>query len=82
MGGIYQDSQAFGDAGVIVDRSLYDAALPSNQRADSRLFVRAAPGADLPALRAELTDLVRPYLIVSVQDGRSSPTPRVRLSTP
>ena len=68
VGGIYQDSQAFGSH-VIVDRSLYAAALPANQQADSRLFVRAGPGADLPALRAELTDLVRPYLIVSVQDG-------------
>jgi putative ABC transport system permease protein len=52
-----------------VDRSLYDAALPANQKADARLFVRAVPGTDLPALRAQLTDLVRPYLIVSVQDG-------------
>ncbi len=68
VGGIYRDSQAFGEGGVIVDRSLYDAALPSAQRADARLFVRAASGADLPALRAELTDLARPYLIVSVQD--------------
>jgi putative ABC transport system permease protein len=68
VGGIYRDSQAF-DSHVIVDRSLYTAALPANQRADSRLFVRAVPGADLTALRAELTGLVRPYLIVSVQDG-------------
>lgn len=29
----------------------------------------AVPKADLPALRADLTDLVRPYLIVSVQDS-------------
>jgi len=69
VGGIYRDSQAFGEGGVIVDRSLYDAALPSGHRADARLFVRAEPDADLAALRAELTDLVRPYLIVSVQDG-------------
>ena len=68
VGGIYQDSQAFGSH-MILDRSTYDAALPANQRADARLFVRAAPGADLPALKAELTDLVRPYLIVSVQDS-------------
>ena len=68
VGGIYRDSQAFGSH-VIVDRSLYDAALPVNQQADARLFVRAVPGADPLALRAELTDLVRPYLIVSVQDG-------------
>lgn len=69
VGGIYRDSQAFGAGGVIVDRSLYEAALPSGQRADVRVFVRAVTGADLTALRAELTDLVRPYLIVSVQDG-------------
>jgi putative ABC transport system permease protein len=66
--GIYRDSQAFGSH-MIVDRSLYVAALPLNQRADVRVFVRAVPGADLPVLRTELTNLVRPYLIVSVQDG-------------
>jgi putative ABC transport system permease protein len=68
VGGIYRDSQAFGSH-VIIDHSLYAAALPANQRADARLFLRAVPGADLGALRVELTALVRPYLIVSVQDG-------------
>ncbi len=68
VGGIYKDSQALGTH-LVVDRSLYAAALPTNQQADSRLFVRAVPGADLQDLRAGLTDLVRPYLIVSVQDG-------------
>ncbi|MEO6880118.1 MAG: FtsX-like permease family protein [Mycobacteriaceae bacterium] len=68
VGGIYRDSQAF-SSHVIVDRSLYNAALPTSLQADARLFVKADPGADLPALRAELTALVRPYLIVSVQDG-------------
>ena len=68
VAGIYRDSQALGSH-LVVDRSLYAAALPTTQQSDSRLFVRAAQGADLPALRADLTDLVRPYLIVSVQDG-------------
>jgi putative ABC transport system permease protein len=68
VGGIYEDSQAFGSH-VIVDRSLYLAALPASQHADVRVFVRAVPGADLSALRSELTSLVRPYLVVSVQDG-------------
>lgn len=67
VGGIYRDSQAFGS--MIVDRSLYDAALPASQRADVQLFVRAEVGSDLSALRADLTDVVRPYLVVSVQDG-------------
>jgi putative ABC transport system permease protein len=68
VGGIYRDSQALGSH-LVVDRSLYADALPTNQQADSRLFVRAVPGADLRELRAGLTALVRPYLIVSVQDG-------------
>jgi putative ABC transport system permease protein len=68
VGGIYRDSQAFGSH-LIVDRSLYTATLPANQRADARLFLRAEPSADLGRLRVELIDLVRPYLIVSVQDG-------------
>ncbi len=68
VGGIYQDSEIF-ESHMIVDRSLYAAALPMSQRADIRVFVRAASGADLRALRKELTSLVRPYLIVSVQDG-------------
>jgi putative ABC transport system permease protein len=68
VGGIFKDSAAFGSH-LIVDRSLYVAALPANQQADRRVFVRAAPGADLPRLRADLTDLVRPYLVVSVQNA-------------
>ncbi len=68
VGGIYEDSQALG-VHVVIDRSLYVAALPTDQQTDSRLFVRAVPGADLGELRAGLTTLVQPYLIVSVQDG-------------
>lgn len=68
VGGIYRDSQAFGSH-LIVDRSLYLATLPVNQQSDARVFVRAESGADLPQLRTELVTLVRPYLVVSVQDG-------------
>jgi putative ABC transport system permease protein len=66
--GIYRDSQAFGSH-LIVDRSLYLATLPVNQQSDARVFVRAESGADLPALRTHLVALVRPYLVVSVQNG-------------
>jgi putative ABC transport system permease protein len=69
VGGIYRDSQSLGSS-MLVDRSLYLAAVPANQQADVRVFVRAAHGADLTVLRGELTALVRPYLIVSVQDGK------------
>ena len=66
VGGIYDDSQAF--AHMIVDRSLYLAAVPVAQQSDVRVFVRATPEADLAQLRAELTELTSPYLVVSVQD--------------
>ena len=66
VGGIYDDSQAF--AHMIVDRSLYLAAVPVALQSDVRVFVRATPDADLAQLRAELTELTSPYLVVLVQD--------------
>ncbi len=68
IGGIYDDSQAFGNH-VILDRSLYDAAVPAGERADVRVFLKADAGADLAQLRTQLVGLVEPYLVVSVQDG-------------
>jgi putative ABC transport system permease protein len=68
VGGIFENSQAFGSH-VIVDRALYAAAVPISQQMDVRVFVRARPAADLIALRAELVGLVKPYLVVSVQDA-------------
>ena len=66
MGGVYEDSQAF--AHMIVDRSLYLDAVPVALQSDVRVFVRAIPAADLVELRAALTELASPYLVVSVQD--------------
>jgi putative ABC transport system permease protein len=66
--GIFEDSQAFGTH-LIVDRELYRAAVPAMQQADIRVFVKATPGADLQVLRADLEDLVHPYLVVSVQNA-------------
>jgi putative ABC transport system permease protein len=66
VGGIYEDSQAF--AHMIVDRSLYLAAVPAALQSDVRVFVRATPGADLAELRTQLTTVTTPYLQVSVQD--------------
>ena len=69
MGGIYHDSQAF-ESHMIVDRSpLRRRPCPASQRADIRVFLRAVPGADLPALRERARPPGTPYLIVSVQDG-------------
>ncbi len=69
VGGIFQDSASFGSH-LIVDRSLYLATVPASSRRDVGVYVRAEPGADLAALRAGLVGLVKPYLVVSVQDGQ------------
>jgi putative ABC transport system permease protein len=68
VGGIYNDSQAFGNH-FIVDRSLYVEAVPAGQQADSLVLLTTVPGADLSQVRSQLVTLVKPYLVVSVQDG-------------
>lgn len=67
IGGIFADSQAFGSH-LIVDRALYQQAVPAGQRTDSVVYVKARDGADLGALRTELVGIVKPYLVVSVQN--------------
>lgn len=69
IGGIFQDSQAFGTH-LIVDRALYLQAVPEGRRADTIVYVKARSGADLTALRAELVGIVKPYLVVSVQNRK------------
>lgn len=68
VGGIFADSAGF-SSHLIVDRSLYLAAVPVTGRRDVAVYVRADAGADLAVVRAHLVGLVRPYLVVSVQDG-------------
>jgi putative ABC transport system permease protein len=68
IGGIYHDN-ALLDSPFVVGRGWYDKALPAAERNDYLVMVKAQPGADLAALRASLRDLVKPYLVVSVQDG-------------
>jgi putative ABC transport system permease protein len=67
VGGIFAASQVF-SGHLIVSRALYQDAVPVASRFDQAVYVRAAPGADLTALRASLVAVARPYLVVSVQD--------------
>lgn len=69
VGGIFTDSAGF-SSHVIVDRSLYLAAVPASSQRDLGIYVRADPAADLVTLRTGLVGLVKPYLVVSVQDGQ------------
>jgi putative ABC transport system permease protein len=68
VSGVYEDSQAFGSH-LIVDRSLYEAAVPLGLRDDLQVFVSAAPGTDRAELHDALVGIVQPYLVVSVQDA-------------
>ncbi len=68
IGGIYNDSQAFGGH-LIIARSLYTQAVPAGQQADLLVLLQTMPGADLTQVRSQLVTLVKPYLVVSVQDG-------------
>jgi putative ABC transport system permease protein len=67
VGAVYRESQAIG-TDVLVPRTLYAAAVPAAYQTSFAAYVKAAPGADLAQVRRELTRLVTPLLVVSVQD--------------
>ncbi|MDM7853807.1 ABC transporter permease [Cellulomonas alba] len=62
------DSPAFG-VPLVVGQGVLDRLVPTAQQQVTTVFVTAEPGTDLTALRAGLTDAVRPYLVVSVLDS-------------
>jgi putative ABC transport system permease protein len=67
VGAIYTDSQAIGTP-VLVPRELYERSVPAAQQVSFAAFVKTAPGADQEQVRSELTALVKPQLVISVQD--------------
>lgn len=62
------DSPAFG-VPLVVGQTELDQLVPSDQQLVTTVFVTAAPGADVAALRGELTATVKPYVVVSVMDS-------------
>ena len=69
VGAVVADNQVLNNPGVIIPRALYTRAVPPAQQGDYLIYVKAAGGTDLPALRASLVDTVKPFIIVSVQDA-------------
>jgi putative ABC transport system permease protein len=67
VAGIFRASQVF-STHLIVSRALYQDAVASGQQSDDAVFVKAAAGSDLTAVRAQLVTVAKPYLVVSVQD--------------
>lgn len=67
VGGVFEDSAVLG-AQVILPRKVYEEAVPASARADWGVFVKAADGVDPEQLRERLTETVKPYLIISIED--------------
>ncbi len=57
-------------AQLVVPRTLYAEAVPESMQGEYQAYVRLSPGADPAKVRAELTATVKPYLVISVQDGQ------------
>jgi putative ABC transport system permease protein len=68
VGGIIEDSQALNNPRLIVPLKLYADTVPAAQQGDFLLYVKS-DGTDTAGLRAELDRIVKPFLVVSVQDG-------------
>jgi putative ABC transport system permease protein len=62
------DSPAFG-VPFVVSQEVLDTLFPPDEQRLTTVFVTAADGADVAALREELTAAVRPYVVVSVMDS-------------
>lgn len=67
IGGLIR-SAALG-APVAISPQVLDEIAPTELQTNSTVALVAAPGADMAALRADLTDLVAPYYVVSVMDA-------------
>ncbi|HEX8079558.1 MAG TPA: FtsX-like permease family protein [Jatrophihabitans sp.] len=66
IGGIYDDSQLLGN--WLASDALYRELTPSRLLSDEVVLVKAAPGADLAALRTGLEEATDPLVVVQVQD--------------
>jgi putative ABC transport system permease protein len=69
VGGVFARSQVLNDPAIIIPRALYEKATPVAQQGDFLIYVKAKPGANVAQLRNTLVDTVKPYIVVSVQDG-------------
>jgi putative ABC transport system permease protein len=70
VGGVFEDLQLLQGATLVLPEAVYQEAVPAAQRFMQNVYVKAAPGSDVAALRSALAGLVKPYLVVSVEDGK------------
>ena len=67
VGAVFEDSQIVG-SDLLVPLALYAKAVPTAYQTTFAALVTVARGASPDAVRSELTALVRPQLVISVQD--------------
>lgn len=67
VGGVFEDNQALA-ASVVLPDDVAGTAVPEARRSHVIAYVRLADGADEAAVRATVTDVVAPFVVVSVQD--------------
>jgi putative ABC transport system permease protein len=66
--GVFKDNPALG-TGVLVSRADYRRSVPLSEQGDGAILVKAAPSTQLDQLRTRLVNEVKPFLVVSVQNG-------------
>jgi putative ABC transport system permease protein len=69
VGAIIADNQVLNNPAMIVPREIYERAIPAALQGDFLVYVKAREGTDAGALREQLTKVVEPFIVVSVQDG-------------
>jgi len=67
VGGVFADNQAVG-AQVLLPASFGVDAVPPTQRVDLFGYVNLSPGADPAAVKRAVSEVVAPFVVVSVQD--------------
>jgi putative ABC transport system permease protein len=68
--GVFEDNQVINNPRVIYTPQLYAKAVPSALQGDFALYVKARDGADASALRSQLVQTVKPFVVVSVEDAK------------
>ncbi|MFI1463377.1 ABC transporter permease [Nocardia carnea] len=66
VSGVYADSQVLGP--LIVPTAVYEKAMPVSMRTEAAVLIKAAPDADLAAMRTDLERATEEFVIVQVQD--------------
>lgn len=69
VGGVFEDSQALNNPRILIPLDLYSETVPPAQQGDFLLYVKS-DGSNTAELRSRLEETVKPFLVVSVQDGQ------------